>query len=83
MNLYYVFYDKNVYKNFDLVLSNFFLQLTGMLVIPFSCLELNIAIFVVQSLSRVQHFETPLPAAHQAHLSSTIFQRLLKFISNK
>ena len=41
MNLYYVFYDKNVYKNLYLVKSKNFLQLTDMLIIPFSCLELN------------------------------------------
>ena len=37
--------------------------------------------FVVQSLGRVQPFETPWTAAHQAPLSSTISQSLLKFIS--
>ena len=37
--------------------------------------------FVVQSLSRVQFFATPWTAAHQASLSFTISQRLLKLIS--
>ena len=36
---------------------------------------------VVQSLSRVQLFETPWTAAHQASLSFTIAQSLLKLMS--
>ena len=36
---------------------------------------------VVQSLSRVQLFEIPWTAAHQAHLSFTISQNVLKFTS--
>ena len=36
---------------------------------------------VVQSLSRVQLFATPWTAAHQASLSSTISQSLLKLMS--
>ena len=38
-------------------------------------------IIVVQSLSRVWLFATPWTAAHQAYLSSTISQSLLKFMS--
>ena len=38
---------------------------------------------VVQSLSRVQLFATPWTAAHQASLSFTISQNLLKFMSIK
>ena len=38
---------------------------------------------VVQSLSRVQLFVTPWTAAHQASLSLTISQSLLKFMSIK
>ena len=38
---------------------------------------------VVQSLSRAQHFATPRTAAHQAPLSSTISQSLLKFMSTE
>ena len=37
--------------------------------------------FVVQSLSRVQLFATPRTATHQASLSSTISQSLIKFMS--
>ena len=38
---------------------------------------------VVQSLSRAQHFATPRTAAHQAPLSSTISQSLLRLISTE
>ena len=38
-------------------------------------------VFVVQSLSHLELFETPLTAAQQALLSSTISQSLLKFMS--
>ena len=38
---------------------------------------------IVQSLSRVQLFATPWTAAHQASLSFTISQNLLKFMSIK
>ena len=37
--------------------------------------------FVVQLLSRVQFFEIPWTAAHQAHLVFTISRSLLKFMS--
>ena len=40
-----------------------------------------IVIIVVQSLSHVQFFVTPWTAAHQASLSFTILQRLLKLTS--
>ena len=40
-----------------------------------------LCIVVVQSLSRVQLYETPWTAARQAPLSSTITQSLLKFMS--
>ena len=39
--------------------------------------------FVVQSLSHIQLFATPWTAAHQAFLSITIFQSLLKLISTE
>ena len=43
---------------------------------------LSVFIFaVVQSLSRAQLFATPWTAAHQASLSFTIFQSLLRFMS--
>ena len=42
---------------------------------------LNYKFVVVQSLSRVQLFVTPWTAAHQASLSFTISQRLLKLMS--
>ena len=42
---------------------------------------LLVVVVVFQSLSCVQLFETPWTAAHQAPLSSTISQSLLKFIS--
>ena len=38
---------------------------------------------VVQSLSHVQHFETPWTGAHQTSLSFTISQSLLKLTSNE
>ena len=37
--------------------------------------------FIVQSLNRVQLVATPWTAAHQAFLSFTVFQSLLKFMS--
>ena len=40
-------------------------------------------LFVIQFLSHVQLFETPWTAAHQASLSFTISQRLLKLMSIK
>ena len=40
-------------------------------------------VFVVQSLSRVQLFVTPWTAAHQASLSFTISQSLLKLLSTE
>ena len=43
--------------------------------------NINIYISSVQLLSGVQLFETPWTAAHQASLSSTISQRLLKLMS--
>ena len=42
---------------------------------------LLVVVVVFQSLSCVQLFETPWTTAHQAPLSSTISQSLLKFIS--
>ena len=54
----------------------------------FACFDFNINILcsclpcaVVQSLGRVQVFVIPLTAAHQASLSSTIPQSLLRFMS--
>ena len=40
-----------------------------------------VVVVVVQSLNHIQLFATPWTAAHQAPLSSTISQGLLKFIS--
>ena len=42
---------------------------------------MGLVVVVVQSLSHVHIFETPLTAARQASLSFTIFQRLLKLMS--
>ena len=52
--------------------------------VPFtrsSCLIPNIPLFVVQLLSHILFLVTPRIAAHQASLSFTIFQSLLKFMS--
>ena len=46
-----------------------------------SSLYLRVWLLVVWSLSCVQLFATPWITAHQAPLSSTIFQSLLKFMS--
>ena len=48
---------------------------------PSSCLVHGSHLAVVQSLSRVQLFAAPWTAAHQASLSSTISQSLLKLMS--
>ena len=43
--------------------------------------EIKAQLLFVQSLSHVRLFSTPWTAAHQANLSSTIFQSLLKLMS--
>ena len=43
--------------------------------------EIKAQLLFVKSLSHVQLFSTPWTAAHQANLSSTIFQSLLKLMS--
>ena len=48
----------------------------------FQCFAFIEVLFVVQLLSRVQLFVTPWTAAHQASLSFTISQSLLKFTSS-
>ena len=45
--------------------------------------EASLLLFIVQSLNHVQLFETPWPAAHQASLSFTISQSLLRFTSTE
>ena len=55
-------------------------SLSGLLISNSQLLVPNL-LFVVQSLSRVQLFATPWTAAHQASLSFTVFQSLLKFMS--
>ena len=55
-------------------------SLSGLLISNSQLLVPNL-LFVVQSLSSVQLFATPWTAAHQASLSFTVFQSLLKFMS--
>ena len=45
--------------------------------------SMTFSLIAVQSLSHVQLFATPLTAAHQASLSFTISQSLLKLMSEK
>ena len=52
-------------------------------ILPLFCIDTGMRIWVVQLLSHVQFFVNPRIAAHQASLSFTISQSLLKLISIK
>ena len=52
-----------------------------MIWVPLQSKPFNITVVVIQLLSRVQPFATPWTAAHQAFLSFTISQSLLKLMS--
>ena len=52
-----------------------------MILVHFQGKPFNITVVVIQLLSRVQPFATPWTAAHQAFLSFTISQSLLKLMS--
>ena len=69
------------YWSYWSVLTEFFLNLT----ISETCIEISTitALFVVHLLSQVQLFEIPWTTAHQASLSFTVSQNLLKLMFNE
>ena len=80
LSLLFFFYDSHNTLVSDMVLQ--LIRLSLPVLFPESlCLPLVILSVVVQSLSHVQLFSSPWTAAHQASLSFTVSQSLLKLMS--
>ena len=71
-----LFFLLSTFLSFSLITHTFFLTVMRVVLRE---LEAGVP-FVVQSLSQVQLFVTPLNAAHQASLSFNIFRSLLKLM---
>ena len=80
LSLLFFFYDSHNTLVSDMALQ--LIRLSLPVLFPESlCLPLVILSVVVQSLSHVQLFSSPWTAAHQASLSFTVSQSLLKLMS--